>query len=398
MARAGRRRVALLATAIAAFGGFAPAAAAEDLVPLPPQPTGVAWPTERWPEGGLAPDVDRAALGRAVATAFAASGRGGPDTRALLLVRGGRIVFERYAEGFGPDSRFHSWSMAKSFTQALVGLLVGRGELSLDAPAPVPAWQGPRDPRGEITLRHLLHMSSGVDNGDVAGDAGGSDRGGNSFVADLLFGEGARDTASYASARPLLHPPGSHWAYSTGTTTIVASIVSRAAGPDVAARAGFMRAALFGPIGMRSAAFGFDAAGTHLGGSHLYATARDYARFGLLYLRDGVWEGRRLLPEGWVDFARTPAPVANNGTYGAHFWLNRTPKEDQFQLLPGGPPSVFAVTGNAGQLVLIVPTHDLLAVRLGEHQATTWSETNHYMADLVAAFPPIGSTAPGDGR
>jgi CubicO group peptidase (beta-lactamase class C family) len=167
----------------------------------------------------------------------------------------------------------------------------------------------------------------------------------------------------------------------------VAAIVGRAVGADATERGRFARTVLFDPIGMRSAAFGFDAAGHLLGGSHLYATARDYARFGLLYLRDGRWEERRLLPEGWVDFARTRAPAENNGTYGAHFWLNLEPKEGQFSLLPGGPPSAFSASGNAGQAVLVVPTRDLLVVRLGEHHATTWTEMNEYLAEVVAVFP-----------
>lgn len=358
-------------------------ASAESHVPLPPQPAGVAWPTEAWPEATLGPTVDAEALSRAVEGAFLAVGRGDVnDTRALLLVHGGELVFERYAEGFDRQTRFQSWSMAKSFTQALVGVLVGRGELELDAPAPVPQWQGEADPRRVITLRHLLHMTAGIDNNDGSGGEGG-----DAFVAQLIFGGGAYDTTRFAAVPARIHPPGTFWSYSTGTSSVIAGIVGRAVGSDRATRGAFMRQSLFAPIGMRSAAFGFDAAEHFLGGSNFYANARDYARFGLLYLRDGVWEGRRLLPKGWVDFTRTRAPADNNGAYGGHFWLNLEPKEHQFRLLPGGPSSAFAANGNSGQSILMVPTHDLIVVRLGELQSTTWKALNENLAEIVAAFP-----------
>jgi len=366
----------------------APAAAGSvDLVPLPPQPPGVPWPTDAWPEGPLPAGVDRQALHAAVEATFGARGRSGvPDTRALLLVQGGVIVFERYADGFGRDSRFQTWSMAKSFTQVLVGLLVARGRLDLDAPAPVPEWRQPGDPRGAITLRHMLHMTTGLDADD-------GDPGSGSFVGDLLFGAGARDINAFAAARPLLHPPGSHWAYSTATSSLVAGIVGRAVGDDLPTRVAFLHDALFDRIGMRSALFEFDAAGHFLGGSHLWATARDFARFGLLVLRDGVWQDERLLPEGWVDFARTPAPAANNGVYGGHFWLNLEPTEGQYKMLPGGPDSAFQAAGNGGQLVVLVPDRDLVLVRLGELQTITFDEINAQMAAVVAAVAaPIPAT------
>lgn len=387
------RRLAITIAALVTGLPVAADAQAEALVPLPAQPAGVAWPTAQWPEAALGPEVDEAALEAAVADSFRAVGRSGfSDTRALLLIHRGNLVFERYADGFGVGTRFHSWSMAKSFTQAFVGLLIGRSELALDAAAGVPEWEGTGDPRGAITLRQLLHMTAGLDNAD---DSGGE--GADSFVGRLLFAEGSADTAAFAAAAPAVHAPGTHWAYSTATTAILSRIVGRAVGPDAASRGGFMRASLFQPLGMRSAVFAFDPAGTHLGGSHLYATARDYARFGLLYLRDGVWEGRQFLPPGWVDFSRTRAPVGNNGTYAGHFWLNLSPKEGQFRMLPGGPPSAFAANGNSGQVILMVPTHDLLLVRLGEHQATTWDEMNQTHADIVAAFPSRTS-APVEDR
>ena len=160
-------RGALLALAI-----FLPAfSAASDLAPLPAHPPGVAWPTRQWPEGSLPEDLDRAQFDASVEQLFSSKGRGGfADTRALLVVQGGRVVFERYADGFGPESRFQSWSMAKSVTNALTGVLVRQGQLDVDAPAPVRSWSAPDDPRSAITLRHLLQMRSGLDNADGFGE------------------------------------------------------------------------------------------------------------------------------------------------------------------------------------------------------------------------------------
>ncbi len=282
-------------------------ALAEVRVPLPAHPAGLPWPTEAWPRGELPVGLDRAAFEEATSSLFEGVGRGGlRDTRALLIIRGGRIVYERYAEGFGPTSRFHSWSMAKSVTQSLVGILVRMGKLVVDAPAPVPAWQAPGDPRGEVSLDDLLHMTSGLGNEDGF-------ESGALFVGELMFGRGARNPAAFAEAVDVEHPPGTHWAYSTGTSMILAAIAGRAMGEDERARLEFMRRELFLPLGMKTVVPEFDSAGQFMGGGFVHASAEDWARFGYLYLRDGIWDDRRILPEGWVDYCRTPAPADNNG-------------------------------------------------------------------------------------
>lgn len=355
--------------------------------PLPPQPEGVPWPTAEWPQGAPA-GVDPAALTRAAESLFAVTGRAGlPDTRALLAVQGGRLVLERYAEGFGPESPFRSWSMAKSVVQALVGVLVREGRLSLDAPAPVPEWRDAGDPRGALTLRHLLQMTSGLDNGD-----GGS--GPESFVARLFFGDLAADTYAAAAGVALVHPPGTHWAYSTGSSQIVSGILARQVGGGREGVRGFLQRELSGPTGATSLLFEFDAAETPLGGGYVWANARDWARLGSLYLRDGVWGERRILPPGWVEFSRAVAPAPNNGTYGAHFWVNGDPAHDQFRPLRGGIDA-FEMSGNAGQFVVIVPDRDLVVVRLGEMQRITWSQLSDRLSDLVESFPAqAASSAP----
>lgn len=348
--------------------------------PLPPQPAGVAWPTARWAEGPLPEGSDRTALEAASSALFAPIGRGGlPDTRALLAVQGGRIVWEQSASGFDADSRFRSWSMAKSVTNALVGILVRDGKLALDAPAPVPRWQGASDPRRALTLRQLLTMTSGLDNAD-------GDEAADSFIARLLFGDLSSDTAKAAERADLDYEPGKHWAYSTATTQILSGIVARTLGGGREGVRAFLARELIGPLGLTSFVLEFDPAETPLGGGYAWASARDWARLGLLYLRDGVWDGRRILPEGWVDFTRTVAPAENNGTYGAHFWISAKPAEDQFQPLRPGIEA-FQMNGNAGQFVVIVPDRDLVVVRLGEMHATTWPELNDRLGALIEAFP-----------
>jgi CubicO group peptidase (beta-lactamase class C family) len=376
---------AVLAVSVTALLGLAnPAAAA---TALPPQPAGVVWPTLGWREGPPSADVDHSTLETAVAKLQLPVGRGGlPDTRALLVVQGGRIVLERYAAGFGRESRFRSWSMAKSVTQCLTGILVREGRLALDAPAPVPEWQRPGDPRAQLTLRHALNMTTGLDNADGGDEA-------DSFVAQMAFGERAKDTSAFASRVDLVHEPGMHWDYSTATSQILSGIVGRSVGGGREGVRAFAERELTEPLGIESLVLEFDAAETLLGGLYVWASARDWARLGLLYLRDGRWDGRRILPEGWVDFTRTVAPAANNGSYGAHFWVAATPGPEQWQALAPGIEA-FQMNGNGGQFVVMVPDRDLVIVRLGEMHASSWPELNAQLAELIDAFPAHTGTPP----
>jgi len=345
------------------------------LPPLPPQAEGVPFPTADWPEAPLASEVDADAIEAAAARAFTAeSSDTHGETLAWAIVHRGRLVLERHAVGKGPADTFLSWSMAKSILHALVGVLVGQRRLDPAAPAPVPAWQGAGDPRGAITLEHLLRQVDGLDFVEVYEDGVRSD------VVDMLFRRGKDDVAAFAEARAPAHEPGRVWNYSSGTSNIVAAIVGRTVGGGEADMRAFMKTALFDPIGMGSASARFDAAGTFIGSSYVFATARDFARFGLLYLRDGVWAGRRVLPEGWVDHARTITP-ASRGEYGAHWWIALH------------DPGIFNASGFQGQYIVIVPDRDLVIVRLG---VSTPAQRVHVLGDLrrvVEAFPRYPASA-----
>jgi len=330
---------------------------------LPTQPTGVPWPTDAWPVGPLDATVDAERLLRIVDAQLADHTRFG-RTSALLAVHRGRLVVERYGAGIEPTATQRSWSMAKSVTHALVGLLVGDGRLELDAPAAVPAWRG--DARAAITLEHLLRMVDGlafVEHDPVSG---------RSDAVDMVLGRGRLDTAAYAEAYPLAHPPGTTFNYSSGTSVVVCAIVGRLlGGRDAVDR--FLRRRLFEPIGMRSALPRFDAAGTFVGSSYVFATARDFARFAFLHLRDGVWDGTRILPDGWVAHARRPTP-ASAGVYGAHWWLD-----------VGGPDS-FCAKGYEGQYALVVPQHDLVIVRLGRSSEAQRVSVEAALREMRASF------------
>ncbi|WP_430421472.1 serine hydrolase domain-containing protein [Phenylobacterium sp.] len=312
---------------------------------------------------------DAARLEALLAQAFDAPSDGPlGKTYALLAIQGGRLTYERYGFGATPETTQPSWSMAKSMTQALVGMLVLDGRLDPQAPADVPEWKGASDPRAAITLDHLLRMSSGL--AFVEDYVPGS----VSDVLEMLYGSGKADAAAYAASRPLAHPPGSFWSYASGTSNIVARLAAQAQGGDFAA---YMRSRLFEPLGMASATPKFDAAGTFIGSSYCFCTPRDFARFGLLYLRDGIWDGERLLPEGWVDYARTPTfqqAGVTDGPYGAHWWLGI-----------GGPGS-FSANGYAGQFIIVCPDRDLIVVRNGDTPLEAKDRLRDWVGEVVDCF------------
>jgi CubicO group peptidase (beta-lactamase class C family) len=365
------------------------------LTPLPTQPQGVPWPTLLWPCGEPDDDVDADALDRTVDRLFdpkQASRLG--ETHAVLAVHGGRIVAERYARGVAATSPRISWSTAKSMVSACVGMLVGDGRLDLDDQVAVPEWADRDDPRHAITLRHLLQFRPGLEWAEDYVDDTVSD------VIEMLFGSGQPDMAAFAASKPLVADPGTTFCYSSGTSNIVSRIVRDLVGPgdDYAS---FLRTSLFDPIGMTSASPRFDDAGTWVASSYCYCTARDFARFAYLYLRDGVWEDQRILPEGWVDFSRAPTSVdADGDRHGAHFWiwddleaspagsLRRDAATTDDTLPTEAPWGTFHCAGYEGQYFLIVPALDLVVVRLGKTVADLRPNLRRALTDLLRAFDP----------
>ncbi len=313
-----------------------------------------------------------------IADQLFADGASHGSSLALVVQHRGEVVFEQYGHQpdtlFSPggpvtaDSTLISWSMAKSLTQAAVGIAVGDGLLRIDAPAPIPAWRGTE--KEAITLLDLLEMRSGLEFvEDYVDDS-------VSHCLEMLYGVGKDDMAAYAAGLPLVHSPGTVWNYSSGTTNIVSRILGDAVGGTQEAMSAFLRDRLFHPVGMSSAIVKFDTRGTFVGSSYVYATARDFARFGQLYLDDGMVGDERILPEGWRDLARTQIAYDRDEDlgYGRQWWL-----------WPEFPGSL-ACHGYEGQRILVVPDRDLVVVHLGKVPADTRSIVRESLRSLVMAF------------
>ena len=347
------------------------------------QPLPGADPAAPWPRGeqvdltSVGQGVDATKLDAAVEAAFAE-----PDparhrnTRALVVVHGGRIVVERYAPGFDAKMPLLGWSMTKAALNALVGLRVKDGKLDLADKALLPQWRGDGDKRRDISLDNLLRMSSGLAFDESYDDP-------LADVTQMLFVAG--DQARFAATKELDHPPGTYWHYSGGTSAIIAHIL-RATFATEGDYLRYPRERLFGPLGMKSAILAPDASGTFAASSFLYATARDFARLGLLFLQDGMWEGKALLPDDWVVYSRGPARTLPDGSYGAHLWL-RLPESEGLGV-PPMPEDAYYFLGYDEQIVAIVPSRDLVIVRLGLTQYQGAWDNARDLAPIVAAFPP----------
>jgi CubicO group peptidase (beta-lactamase class C family) len=240
----------------------------------------------------------------------------------------------------------------------------------------LPEWRGEGDKRRDISLDQLLRMESGLEFDESYDDP-------LADVTVMLFARG--DMAKFAADKPLLHPPGTHWAYSSGTSLLISRAL-RATFANEEDYLRYPRERLFGPLGMRSAVLTSDAAGTLVGSSLLYASARDFARLGLLFLQDGVWQGEQFLPEGWVAYTLTPAKDAPDGTYGAHMWLKLPLSEGHGE--PPMPDDAYYFLGHDEQIIAIVPSRDLVIVRLGlTARGGAWDHAKD-LAPIVNAFPP----------
>lgn len=346
----------------------------------PGDKTDLAWPHgDGEPIEPAAVGVDAQRLEQALEAAFAEPGGDGRrNTRAVLVVYRGQLIAERYADGFSREMPLLGWSMSKSVTSALVGVLVGQGKLEIAAPAPVPEWRQKDDPRNEISIDQLLRMSSGLKFGEVYAPF--------YDVTYMLYG--SRDFAAFAAGKPLEAEIDSVWNYSSGTANIVARIVRQAAGQTTSHYYRFLYEQLFDRIGMYSAIMEPDASGTFVGSSYTFATPRDWARFGLLYLQDGIWEGEQILPKGWVAYTRTPTPAAPKGQYGAMFWLNAgDPDDPGNRRWPDAPRDAYAAEGFQEQKVIIVPSKHAVLVRFGATTVRKAWDTNRFIRDVLEALP-----------
>ena len=332
-------------------------------------PADIPWP---WGNGDVEsrrPDIDYAQLDAAVEHAFEQDSTRPANTLAVAVVHDGHLIAERYGFGADRNSRFVSWSMAKSFTATLVGLLVDQGRLALDEPAPVPEWAGTE--KSAITLTHLLHMASGLQWSE-------SDQGKTPDRGRMLFLSPSHP--DYYLQKPLEAEPGTLFTYSTGVTNMLARIVQDEVGGTLQDTYHFIHQSLFHPLGIEQAVLEFDTVGNPVAGASLYMSARDWARLGLLYAQRGEWFGQQILSPEWVDFALTPSPA--NPAYGAQIWLNRDKK-----MWPYLPEDSFAFRGFHHQVTLVVPQHNLILVRQGVSFEQEDFDLQSLVTGIIASLP-----------
>jgi CubicO group peptidase (beta-lactamase class C family) len=276
--------------------------------------------------------------------------------KAVVVVRDGRVIAERYAAGIGIDTQLLGYSMTKSVVSALIGIMTKQGLTSPSLPAPIAEWRGASDPRREIEVGHLLRMTTGL-----ALDETNS---GFDPSSQTIFLHG--DMAGFAVQAPLIAPPGTRWNYSSATTMILAKVIRDAVGGPEQTLSYAWRE-LFNPLGMRHVTLEFDASGTLQSSTYMFASARDWARFGLLYLNDGVIAGKRILHEDWVDYS---AAATLDTDYGAGFWTNRSEHERaKARVRAGIPRDAYFASGDLGQRIVIIPSQQMVVVRLGDSVA-----------------------------
>ncbi len=330
------------------------------------------------------PGVEPKSLARAVDALFQDEDAG--DTRALLVLYRGRIVAERYGQGYDRKMPLIGWSMTKTVTGVMIGMLVADGRLRLDEGVPVPNWRRPGDPRGEITLRQLLQMRSGLRHTETEGPLYKTD------MVRMLFTDGRDNMAAYAEAQPLEAEPGRKFEYSTPTSVILsdiaANVLTESADPAVRKQVvgDYLRTRLFDPLGMHSMVPEYDAAGTLIGSSYLHGTARDRGKFGEFLRHGGSINGAQLIPRAWIDFMTSSSP--RNPGYGAHLWLNRPQADGSNPLFVGkAPADMFACIGHLGQYVIVSPRQKLTIVRLGKSSSAERGLLRERLAAIIALFP-----------
>ena len=354
-----------------------------------PDAASQSWPMgDREPSDALPASIDRSRIAKAVDVAFS-----DPEalTAAMVVVHKGRIVGERYMPGITRDTQLESWSMGKSLTATLFALLVRDGVYRIDDAAPVPEWQRPGDPRAKIRIVDLLHMSSGLrfiagQDPDYTPDKGYPDH--------MLIYTGAIDAFQHSMTRPLQFPPNTEGRYRNSDPLMIGWLIKQAVLKRGEEYLSFPQRALFDRIGIRRQMLETDPYGNFLLTGYDYGTARNWARIGLLYLQDGVWNGQRLLPEGWARFVSTPAPAWKQPVYGGLFWVNG---DGAWNI----PKSAYYANGAGGQRTFIIPTHDLVVVRMGHYRGDRagMKTLNAALAELMQVVPTsVQSVARGFSR
>ena len=335
------------------------------IVPLPAiNPDTVAWPAGDKLADTIPVDINQMMLNDVLVDAFD-NREGNKGTFAVAIAYKNQLIAEKYKDGLSEKNRFLSWSMAKSFTHALVGIMVKKGLMDTKQPADIPVWK--KDKRGAITIQNLMHMNSGLEWNENYGNL--------SDVTIMLHK--SVDMADFTYNKPLVARPDSVWVYNSGATNIVSYLIRKKINNDAEYFA-FPRRELFNPTGMRSAIFETDASGTFAGSSYVYASMRDYVRFGLLYLNKGNWLGQQILPEGWTDNAIEPAN-GSDGQYGSFFWLNESND------YPDVPKDLYMCRGHDGQYIYIVPSLELVVVRTGFSKKGDF-DFPEFLASIVACI------------
>ena len=335
------------------------------IVALPDvNPDTIAWPAGDKLADTIPASIDQMKLNSAIVAAFKDT-VGNKGTFAIAIAYKNQLIAEKYKTGFSDKNRFLSWSMAKSFTHALVGIMVKKGLIDIKQTADIPTWKN--DKRTGITIENLMHMNSGLEWNENYGN-----------LSDVtLMLHKSTDMAKFTYNKALVSRPDSVWVYNSGATNIVSYLIRKKINNDAEYYA-FPRKELFNPIGMRSAIFETDASGTFVGSSYIYASMRDYVRFGLLYMNKGNWLGKQILPEGWTDNAMQPAN-GSKGQYGSFFWLN------QSNDYPDVPKDLFMCRGHDGQFIYIIPSLELVVVRTGFSKKGDFDYPK-FLASIVACI------------
>jgi CubicO group peptidase (beta-lactamase class C family) len=323
---------------------------------------------------------------------------GTTETRAALLIQSGKITAQRYAPGYNDQTRFISWSMAKTVTAVLIGELVADGKLKLDDPVPFAEWHAkPNDPRAAITLRNMLNMSSGLDHTEGLDPADGAAGVLKSDTSATLFVDGTDNMVARNIAKGMEAKPGTKYEYSSMTSLLLSELITRHLTDSkvpterAAAYNAFATERIFKPAGIAHAFLEYDGAGTQIGGSIIHMTLGDWGRFGQLLMAGKGLNGTQVIAPDWLSFMR--APSATDTGYGGHIWLNRPRSGDNAKypaLFPGkGPDTLFSAVGHLGQYVIVSPDQDMVLVRLGKTNDGDLAPVRAALGTVVAAVPSM---------